>query len=78
MLPGPKWGFPRGTPSYHPFIDGIVHTKPTILGVPPVSPSDGNPQMLPGNHLFHEKAFPLPSKLPGAAPRAACAVFEVT
>ena len=29
-----EWGFPKkgGTPSYHPFIDGIFHYKPTILG----------------------------------------------
>ena len=25
----------RGTPSHHPFIDGIFHEKPTIWGVPP-------------------------------------------
>ena len=24
----------RGTPSYHPFPDGIFHYKPTILGIP--------------------------------------------
>ena len=32
-----KWGFPEiwGYPSYHPFLDGIVHSKPFILGYPP-------------------------------------------
>ena len=29
----------RGTPSHHPFLDGIVHYKPSIVGVPPFQES---------------------------------------
>ena len=32
LLYGAKNG---GTPSYHPFVDGILSYKPSILGVPP-------------------------------------------
>ena len=28
----------RGGPTYHPFLDGIVHDKPSILGYPQLHP----------------------------------------
>ena len=37
LLCGFKWGFPihGGTPTCHPFLDGIFPYKPSSIGVPP-------------------------------------------